>query len=157
MIAYVSSVVVATAIVALGGFIAYSEDGGVSRTLRSALSLLLLYTVAAPVVTLVVDLGDVSIDYIIDYDSPPDVDDPEYYRVAEEAFCDGICRLVCDEYLLNGADVTVRAFDFDFKSMSARKIKIILKGSAAYADARGITATVTDAGLGECEVEIDLS
>ena len=147
---------VATAIVALGGLMSYSEEGSVSRTLRSALSLLLLYTVASPIVTVIADIGDISIDSIVESAPEPDTDDPEYYKVAEEAFCEGIRKMVCESHSIGADDVAVYAFDFDFKSMSAKTIKIILSGSAAYADARGIAATVSDAGLGECEVELEI-
>ena len=135
----------------------YSEEGSVSRTLRSALSLLLLYTVASPIVTVIADIGDISIDSIVESAPEPDTDDPEYYKVAEEAFCEGIRKMVCDSHSVNAGDVAVYAFGFDFKSMSAQTIKIILSGSAVYADARGIAAEVSDAGLGECEVELEIS
>ena len=156
MTEYITSVIAACAVVALGGFISYSGDGGTSRALRSALSLLLLYTVASPVVSVVSNLGDVTLDSIVEYEPSVDMSDPEYYRVAEDAFCEGIRKMVCEQYEVNADDVDVRAVDFDFKTMSARKIKIILSGNAVYTDSRGISAAVSDAGLGECEVELDL-
>lgn len=157
MTEYITSVIAACAIVALGGFISYSDEGGTSRAMRSALSLLLLYTVASPVVSVVSNLGDVTLDSIVEYEPPVDTSDPEYYRVAEQAFCEGIQKMVCEQYAISAEDIEVCAFDFDFKSMSARKIKIILSGDAVYADSRGISATVSDAGLGECEVELELA
>ena len=45
----------------------------------------------------------------------------------------------------------------DVENMRAEKIIIIVSGRAAMADARSVAGRVENAGLGECEVKIDLA
>jgi hypothetical protein len=91
---------------------------------------------------------------------PPGLDSPEggeeLSGIAENALADGICRAVCDKFLLKEGSVRVRLLDFDMNSMSAREIRLILTGGSAAADHRAIEKYVNSLNIGKCEVEIEI-
>ncbi len=155
MSGYIVSVMAATAVVALGGLISYG--GQTARVSRAAMAMVLLYTVTLPIISVTDDLSDIiSTDYFEQLKVEYDVGDTLFYEHTSEAFADGVERLVCDEHGLDGTGVEVSVRALDVETMRAEKIIIILSGRAATADARSVAQTVEDAGLGECEVKIDL-
>lgn len=153
---YLSFVIGAAAVVALGGLLAH---GGVTeKSTRAALGVILLATVATPLVGGIRELGELTLDGVLgDYSVEIDEEDSACYETAEEAFCEGIRSEVCAEFSLEADEVTVLVFGFELTEMRAEKIKIILSGRAACADSRSIAAHVRGAGLGDCEVELELS
>ena len=58
--------------------------------------------------------------------------------------------------VIGGFSADVFVFNFDATTMTAEKIKIILGGSAVFADNRMISERIADEGLGACEVELDI-
>ena len=148
---YVISVVFASVLVALGGYISY---GSASRTVKAATYIILLYVITTPIISLLSGFEDISLDGGFDFDDVV-YDDESFSETACEAFTEGICALVASEYKLSGDDIAVYVFDFDFEKMRAGKIRIILSGRAVSADFRSIENFVAESGLGECEVKID--
>ncbi|MBQ8689514.1 MAG: hypothetical protein IJ515_04035 [Clostridia bacterium] len=153
---YIISVIAAASVVALGSFISYSGKGD-KKTASAAMSVILLYTVITPIISFVSDFTPSDVGDFFDELRVPEEKESEYYDVAKDAFCDGIKKMVCEEFSLSSKDVSVSVSGFQLEDMRAQRVKIILSGRAALADARRIAASVTDAGLGECEVEILLA
>lgn len=125
------------------------------RAIRAAISMILIYTVSRPVIAFVSE-ADPS-DFYYETGEGEEISDPEYLKVAEEAFVRGVRLAVCEKFDLNDEDVHVLVSGFDFEKMRAGKIKIILYGRAALADARNIEAYVSEGGLGHCEVDIGIA
>ena len=148
---------VAAVSVLCGACTLISYKGSEDKGAKIAFSILLLYISATPVVSFVTNVFDINYSDLIPDSSDVSIEDSALYEVAQSAFCDGIERLVCDKFSIDNDCVSVYAREFDIESMSAKKIIVILTGRAVTADARGIAAAVKDAGLGECEVELDFS
>ena len=129
------------------GFFAYK--GGRDVAVRMALSVIVVHAALMPVFRLVSE--DVTVPEL-DFD----VDDyeAEYINVARDAFCLGIERAVCSEYSIEG--VRVSAFGFDFATMRAERVLVILSGSAALADYKSIERYVNSMDVGRCEVKIEI-
>ena len=135
-------------------YVAYGESG--ERCLKAASSLILVYILVSPAVTLIRNASEYQI-YDGGYaDFTEEIKDSEMSESAEAAFCEGIRKYVCEKFSLSEGDVKVKAFGFEFKSMKAEKIKIILSGKAVFADNRGIADEIVRCGLGECEVELSV-
>ena len=152
---YVISVMAASAVVALGSLVSYG--GKTERTSRAAMAMVLLYAVTYPIISVTGSISDViSTDFFEGLRVECDQSDTLFYKNTAAAFCDGVERLVCGECKLADGDVSVTVVSLDVESMRAEKITVILSGSAVIADARLIARLVEDAGLGKCEVVIDL-
>ncbi len=155
MSGYIISVMAATAVVALGGLISYG--GGTARISRAAMAMVLLYTVTLPIISVTGDVSQlISEDFFDDIKVEYDPDDTLFYERTASAFSDGVKKFVCGEYRFADDDVRVTVRSLDVESMRAEKIIIVLSGRAIIADARSVAETVEDAGLGECEVKIDV-
>lgn len=153
---YVVSIVACAVLVAIGGLICHG--GATSSAATSAMSLVLLYTVIVPLITALPEVGGFDIrSYLADFKVDISEEDSSYYETVENSFADGIEKMVCEEFSLSDEEVRVKVFGFDVQKLNAEKIKIILSGGAASADYRSIAAEVEEAGLGECEVELELS
>lgn len=151
---YLGLLIAVSAVVAFCGIV--MRDGAHDAISRAAMGIILLFAVISPAVSLVNGAAELDIDGLLG--SYGDTGGENLYeQTAEEAFCDGIERLVCDEYSLSDDDVEVRVFGFDVTKMYADKIKIILSGSASYADSRAISAYVRECGLGDCEAELEIT
>ena len=139
------------------GFITYaSYSSSSTRAVKFAASVLLLYTVLTPMAALIGTLDESSFDsFFGDTGGTESEEQGAYLEVAEESFKDGICKLLFTKYGIEAGNVDVVVYGFDFKSMSAEKVKIILSGSDIFADWRGIGAYISECGLGECEVVLD--
>ena len=151
---YVLGLVAISSIVGICSFISYGDAE--DKYLKIASSLLIVYSIALPVVTLVkdafrydfyVDLPDIVADSINDTQLSGD---------AEAAFCEGIKEYICADFSLSADEVSVKAFGFDVINMRAEKIKVILRGKALLADNRAIAEEIEAGGLGECEVELSV-
>lgn len=155
MAEYLISVVVMSAIL---GFVAYaSYPDSASKASKFASSVLLLYVAAAPMGELVSWLGDGEFYTSELIGSVPEISEGgEYVEVAEEAFKEGICKLLFTEYGVKPENVSIRTEGFDFKTMRCKKIKITLYDRGALADFRKIEEYISESGLGECEVNLSI-
>ncbi len=77
-----------------------------------------------------------------------------YEEVAEDAFIEGICKLLYTKYEIKAEDATVSVDGFRLDEMKARRIVIVLSGKAAFSDHRGIEQYLNGLDLGECEVRV---
>ena len=152
---YIITLLAISALVAIASYISYGESQ--DRTLKCALAIILLYVIASPTVTLVRGFLDSDF-YKNSFDSPEiSFSDTDFATDAERAFCEGVGRFVAREFNFSEDEVSVAVFGFDAKAMKAQKIKIILRGSAVLGDNRMISQRISAEGLGECEVELDIS
>ena len=150
---YLGAVVVMSAILGLISYISYPSSS--EKTVKFAASVLLLYTALTPLLSFADKVTSGRLDGIFDsLDSETVETDGEYAKVAEEAFKNGIYKLLFTKYSVNEEEAEVFIFNFDFKNMRAEKIKIVLFGNGAFADFRGIESYITESGLGECEVNV---
>lgn len=128
--------------------------GGKDDVSKIAVSVITLYVIISPLVS---GIGNIKLEDIISpelsYSSPTNGD---YIKVSEEAFAKGVARAIEDRFSLKRESVSVRLFGFDFESMSAQKIKIILSGLSATADYRAVLAYAESMDIGECEVDIEI-
>ena len=156
MVEYLASVVLMSALLGVLSYSSYPSDSS-ARWVKIASAVLLLYVVINPVFALSKELlfndgggffDEITNDFAID--------DSQLLETSEEAFKEGIKRLVKNEFGADEKNVEVYVFGFDFKNMRAEKIKIILSGRSAFLDWRGIEKYITEAGLGDCEVNIQL-
>lgn len=140
-----------SALIGILSLIFYREGDTASRF---AFAVLLLYTVASPLGELISGIGDG--EYFGSLEFSPEEYGEEYKEVAKDAFCEGVKKMVCDEFSLSKENVEVRVFNFDFSSMRAERIKVILKSGASFADYKGIEKFVNQYGFGECDAEIEI-
>lgn len=137
------------ALVALAGFVSYrgSTDGAA----KAALAVIMLFSLVMP-------LSSMKFDFSIDISGEELLPEGggEHERVGREAFESGICRLISERYSLSEENISVRAEGYDFSTMRAERIFVLLSGRAAAADARAIKNYITEQGLGECEVDIEI-
>ena len=156
MSGYIISMIAASAVVAICGLISYG--GGTARVSRAAMGVVLLYTATVPIISATGDLSNIlSKDYFADLKVEYDQSDTLFYEYTEQAFADGVHKFVCDEHGLSGDEVAVSVRGLDIETMRAKRIIVILSGRAALSDARKIAGAVEDAGLGECEVIVDIA
>ena len=153
MTEYLVLVIGASAVVTFGGFMLYG--GEMNKPSKTALSMILLATVIMPIASALGNVGSISAEDVIGDYADGDAVEDVYGQTAEAAFCEGVRKMVCDEFLMEEEDVSVRCFGFSLAEMRADKIKIILSGGAVYKDSRAIAARIREAGLGECEVELE--
>ena len=152
MSGYLTTLIAISILVGVCSYISYGEKQ--DKCLKAAASLIILYAISSPVVTLISDAEKYQIYDADIQDSIRDMEETEFFQSAQEAFCEGIEKYVCEKFSLSGDEVKVVVFDFDVENMRAKNIRIILSGKAAIADNRAIAALVSDSGLGECEVMI---
>ncbi len=151
---YLVSVIIVSSLVAFSGYFSYGSSE--SRTVKTAMSIIVLYTVASPIVSAISELSDISLDSPVDTEDFGDVYDTEYAQTAESAFCEGVRAAIAERYGVDRGDVRVRVSGFDFEKMRAKRITVILSGSAALSDHRAVAQYITESGLGECEVKIEI-
>ena len=152
---YLMSIVVFASVTGFVSFVAYPAKS--EKTIKFATAVLLLYTVLTPVFEIISGIADGSIENIINPDYEyGDLKNEEYISVAENAFKEGVCKLICSKYAAKADEMNVFLYGFDFQAMRCEKIKVVLFGKSALLDSRGIAAYVTEQGLGICEVDIRL-
>lgn len=149
---YLCGLIAISALVGISSYLSYGERQ--DKALRAA-SLLILVCVAVSVPVAFIkenpnfDFSDISISDLV-------IEDTQLGKDAREAFCDGVAEFVSSEFSIPKEEIEVVAFDFDLGAMRAERIKVILSGRAVLADNRAVAAAVKDAGLGECEVELNV-
>ena len=155
MAEYFVSVTVISAFLGLLSYLSYPTVS--DKTVKFASSVLLLYTVAMPIGAFVSDLSDgsvkIEIDEIIDGLGETVIEDAEYKKVAEEAFREGIEKLIRDKYGVGSNMMDVYIYGYDFENMSAERITVIMKGTAVLKDFRLIEDYLNGLNLGKCEVK----
>lgn len=147
--AYISGVVGVCAVISLAGFVSYR--GELDRAVKGALAVIMLAVIVLPLRGL---SSHVLPDFSADGFLPEG--DAEYETVGREAFEEGIRLAIAEKFGIDKEDITVTAVGYDFSSMRAQRIRVLLSGSAVTADARLIRSYITEQGLGECEVEIEI-
>lgn len=137
------------ALTALAGFISYR--GNADGAAKGALAVILLFS-------LVSAFSSIDFDFSFDISGEQFLPEGggEYERVGREALEAGIRRLIADRYSLPEENISVRAEGYDFSAMRAERIFVLLSGRAVYADARAIKNYISEQGLGECEVDIEI-
>ncbi len=155
LLEYLVSVIVFSSIIGFISFVAYPAKS--EKVIKFATAVLLLYTVLTPVFEVISGLGEGELDDIFNTDYDAEIsENEEYISVAENAFKEGICKLLCSKYGAKADEMNIFVYGFDFKNMRCERIKIVLFGKSALLDARGISAYITEEGLGKCEVDIRL-
>lgn len=152
---YLGFLVTASAVVALGSLI--SHGGKTERAVRLALGVMLLSVAVVPLISAVTDAVD-DAKLIFSEDVPPEGTSGNLYeKTAEDAFCEGIKKLVVSEFSVSKSEIDVRVFGFKVDEMCADSVKIILSGSAVHTDYRSLCSRIEELGLGKCEVELEIS
>ena len=149
MVEYLVTSCVMAVVIGVASYISY--PGASERTVKLCTSLIFLYALLSPAVSMLQRLPS----YKVDFDGileDTEAGDGTYKQVAEEAFAEGIRQLLFTKYGLNENNLRVFVIGFEFEKMRAERIKIILSGKGALADWRGIEEYITESGLGECEV-----
>ena len=154
MVEYLISVIVMSSAV---GFLCYAAYPSSSeRVTGFAASILLLYTLLNPVASFISEVGKNGFDYILgDTGAWCPGNDLAYSEVAEDAFKEGVCKLLFTKFGIDEDRMCIEVEKFDFETMKCEKIKIVLLGSDVFSNWRAIRDYVTESGLGECEVCID--
>lgn len=152
MTEYITGVLVTVWVICLASLSSYG--GKCDAVTKGAFAVLLFYTVVIPLVPLVKDFDPTEFFENIKLESIEGGE--EYEEIAEEAFCDGIRRIVCERYAIGEENVRVAAEDFDFKNMTAEKIRITLSGRASFKDYKAIELYVESFGGWECDVKIEI-
>ena len=158
MVEYLVSVIAVSASL---GFITYlSYPGASERAVKFAVSVLLIYTVATPILSFVLDFSEGgALEFIEEIKEKTDEElstNNEYLKVTEEALKDGISKLIFTEYGVSEENIEVYIFNFDFEKMRAGKINVVLSGKGALADTRGMEEYLNKLNIGKCEVKIRL-
>ncbi len=123
------------------------------KTTSTALGILVLCAVAAPIGGLVASLSDMALRL-------PSVDAGEvgedHESAVREAFEDGISAAVAERLGQNKENIEVRCDGFNMSAMRAESIHIRLKGAASLADPQDVRRFVLDnfTEKGECRVEL---
>ena len=146
---YFGGVMAVAATLTVCSFLAYKKG----RALRFAFAVLLIYTTLSPLSSLIPDFGGLLSGELT---SSLEGLDREYIEVAERAFCEGIRSHISAELGIPSEGVRVHCCGFDYGNMRAERICVLLSGSAATADAMKIRRLISEGGLGECEVEIEV-
>ena len=143
------------------GLISYLSYPGTSeKSMKFAVSVLLVYTTVTPILSFVSGLSEEGIGSFVENireemeDNLAD-DKGEYITVSEEAIKSGISNLIFTEYGISEDNIEVHLFGFDFEKMKAEKINVILSGKASLSDYRSIESFISGLGIGECEVKIE--
>lgn len=148
MTGYITGVFAISALLGLCSLLSYGKDD--ERVRKFAFSILLLYVTVLPLSG--ISLGDIDFGNL----KNPGTNVGEYENVAREAFISGIREHIAREYSLDEDNIRVLVEDFDFSVMRAGRIRIILSGSAVFADYKGIEKYVNNLDMGECRVEIEI-
>ena len=152
---YLGFLVAASAVVALGGLMAH---GGRSLgAVKLALGVMLLSASVVPIVSAVAGVVEDGKEIFSEGVVPDGFSGTLYEKTAEEAFSDGVKKLVVSEFSLSVDDVDVRVHGFDVQNVRAEVIKVILSGKAAYADHKSIKLRIEELLLGKCEVELEFN
>lgn len=147
---YFLTVVGVSALVAV--FELFSYSGGEDAGERLAVSAIMICLIAAPVIPLAESLHELDFSEIFEGGGEA-FEDGAYIEVGEEAFKEGVAKLLKEKWGLDGDESVVTVVGFDFDTMSAERIIITLLSKGASVDFHEIEAYIEEAGLGMCEVK----
>lgn len=149
MTEYLYSLVFTAFSVSFFSFLGYKEERGV----RFASGVILLYVVIVPILSFA---PSIDLDTLIPSGMEFVTEDGEFSALTVDALEDGIKQAVCEEFSLNSNRVRVTVHGFDFKEMRAERITVVLSGAGIFSNIEKIEKFVTDIGVGECEVDIEI-
>ena len=150
MTEYAVSIIIVCSVVGIASKISSSDDG----FSRLAFTLVILYTVIAPLSGIVGELSENEFLGNIDFEYGSD--GYEYVEVAREAFERGVSLAISEKFSLSTDSFRVVSVNFDLNLMRADKIKVFLSVAAARADRVAIENYLNSLGVGVCEVEFEL-
>lgn len=136
---------------ALASLVSYK--GKLDGASRGAIAIIILSAVSVPLANLAdaeLRLPEISVEELLPSG------EAEYEKVGREALQNGLRRMIAEKFSISEQDISVTVIGFDFSSMRAEKICVLLRRGAAASDIRAIRDYVTDEGIGECEVEIEI-
>ena len=148
---YLLTVAFVSSVVGVLEFLFYPSAG--KEAARLCAAVVIIHAFLSPVLSFAASFPE-GTDIFGDLEQPDIPFEDSYSEVAEEAFLEGICKLLCSRYGLDAEHVSVSAESFDVKEMRARRVTVLLSGTAALADYRGIEAYLNGLSLGNCEVRI---
>ncbi len=148
---YLISLISVSALISLSSAVLYREEKE-GRAVKCAFAVLLLYILIMPLLGALKSFDPEVLKFDTGAHYPAEESGIE--ASAEEGFVQGIRLFLADEFSLEQNDIEVKVTGFDFSTVKAEKITIILKGSAAYADFRAVREKIEKNGFGSCEVEI---
>ncbi len=152
---YLYDILIFSSVAGIVSKLAYNGKG--EKAVRFSASILILAVILAPLVSGEFKLKDLDIKEYIS-SQKPDIDtEGAYLESAEKAFCSGVKELLSEKYGISAENLDVRLENFNFSSMSAERIIIILKKGALAADFRAIENYVRNLGLGDCVVEMSIN
>ena len=96
MSAYLTGLIAMSALVGVSSYVSYGENR--DKYLKAASSLILIYIIISPTVTLVREAAEFK-DYsgsVSEYIGS--IDESEFAESAEAAFCEGIEKYVCEKF-----------------------------------------------------------
>ena len=151
---YLGFLIVCSSVVGFGGLVFGAGREG--ATVRLSLGVMLLSVAVIPIVSLIAEtitLGEI----IFSENMRTEIEGESLYeKTAEEAFCEGVEKLVANEFSVAKEDVEVCVTGFSVERMCADSVKVILSGSAVYVDNRSVAARINGLGLGRCEVVLEI-
>lgn len=158
MYEYLISVTVMSMLLGLISYLSY--PGSSEKSVKFAVSVLLIYTSMLPILSFVSKIssgGEMDFIEEIRKDAEENVTSgkEEYITVSEDAIKKGLGKLLFTEYGIAEENIKIYVHGLDFESMKAEKIKIVLCGGGALSDYRSIEDFVNKLGIGECEVNIE--
>lgn len=147
---YINSIIFVSFCIAVFSFLLYKEN---ERSARLAFGILLCYVTLFPLIKLPsVDVSGI----ISGIQGGIESGEHIYREDAKEAFEEGISAAVSAEFSLDAGEVRAVLHGFDFQNMSAESVQILLSGKSAFSNIEKIKKYVSELGLGDCEVLIEL-
>jgi hypothetical protein len=130
----------------------FSQKG--QRSVALASCVLLFYLTVSFGGSFITEIREFDIDAYLDGLTLELSGDKIYAEISEDGYCEGIKKLVSGEFSLSESDLEVSVEGFDFESLSATRVKILLKNRAIYADNRAIAEYVFRTMGVYCYVEV---
>ena len=129
------------------------RESRLERSVKLALGVLLLSVTVSPLWALISDpptLPKLP-------DGGASLEGGDYLEVAEQAFACGVERYIADSLSLSEEDIEIFVSGFDFDSMRAGSIRVLLSGRAIIADRKRIEEMLLESGIcDECRCDIEL-
>jgi hypothetical protein len=127
------------------------------RLLTFAAGIFLFVLVLKPIPTFVSKIDDFDASEYLESIRTELKDDGAYTDVLSESYETGIKTMICEKFSLDFLDVSVCADGFDFESLSATRINVILRNRSALADSYAISEYVYRSLGVLCRVEVMLN
>ena len=146
MKAYVSAMLLVGVLVTLGGRLIL--DRRFSSVTRLLLSLILLSSLARPLVGVVERLGRIEI-------SLPEIGDASSFDESmAEGYASGIARALCAQFSLSEDEVRVAVEGYEPEAPEQARIEVFLVGRAALGDRLGMERYLKEGGILNCEITV---